>query len=222
MMKQVLIDLNNSNINNNKIVDEIKIKSLNKYSKIYKLPNNKDNNNYRTSISSNELDIDKQENTSTKKLINPTDITLPKIRKNKSQNIISINKKLISDLNYQINKQSKKIFGNDFKYKQTINLQELNDYIIYQQTKKSIENNRNKGKKCTVDFRMPLIYRRMANHYKREDLIPMKIRPKINLNDILVMHNSILRKSMMENKCQNYYLKNNVKLKYILQRKKCK
>ena len=224
-MKKYLININNSystsNINNTKIGRESKINSFKNYTKMYKFQHNKDNN-YQTSVSSNELDIDKQDNILTKKYINPTDTTFPIIKVNKSEKIISINKRLIHDLNYQINRQTRKVFGNDFKYKQTINLQELNDYYIYEQTKKDIEKNKSIGKKNSVDFRTPLIYRRIANHYKKEDLVPMKIRPKINLEEVLVMHNSIFRKAMMENKCQNYYLKNNVKLRNILRRKKYK
>ena len=38
------------------------------------------------------------------------------------------------------------------------------------------------------------------------------MKPKINLEDVLYMHNSILRKSMSQNNCRKYYLKNNLKL----------
>ena len=168
----------------------------------------------KSSSSSNEIDIDKQDNFYTKKLLNATNSSFPIIRRNKSHNIISINKKLINDINYQINVTNKKIFGNYFAYKQTINLQEINDYVIYEDTKKMIQKNKINGIKNSVDFRIPLIYRRIANHYKKEDLIPMKNKPKINLNDVLIMHNSMFRKSMAENRCKNYYLKNNVKLLY--------
>ena len=192
-----------------KIILKNKGKNINKFSK-NNLPLNK-NNSYKSSFSSNEYDKDKQENLSTKKFIEK-DSFLPKINKNNSQKIISINKKLINDLNHQISATNKKIFGNDFIYKQTINLQELNDYIIYEQSKKNITTNKNKGMKNTFDFRMPLVYRRIANHFKKEDLIPMKIRPKINLEDILINHNSIFRKSMTQNRCKNYYLKKSIKL----------
>ena len=178
-----------------------------------KIPSNK-SNSFKLSVSSNENDIDKQNNLSTKKIINGNDTTFPKIIKRNSQKIVNINKRLINDLNYQIKNTNKKIFENTFIYKQTINLQELNDYIIYEQTKKNIINNKNKGIKNSVDFRIPLVYRRLANHCKREDLIPMKIRPRINLDDILINHNSIFRKSMSQNRCQKYYLKNSVKLMY--------
>ena len=185
------------------------------------LPSNK-NNSFKSSFSSNEYDIDKQGNLSTKKIINPnkTETTFPKIIKSNSQKVISINKRLINDLNYQINNTNKKIFGNNFVYKQTINLQELNDYIIYERTKKNIQMNKNKGIKNAVDFRIPLVYRRIANHYKKEDLIPMKIRPRVNLEDILINHNSIFRKSMSQNSCKQYYLKNSVKLMHKNDEKK--
>ena len=147
-------------------------------------------------------------------MIDCTNSSFLPIKKSSSLGIISINKKLINDLNYQIKDTNLRIFGNDFAYKQSINLQEINDYVIYEETKNIIEKNKKKGKKNSLDFRMPLIYRRMANHCKREDLIPMKNKPKINLKDVLIMHNSIFRKSMSQNKCKNYYFKNNVKLLY--------
>ena len=45
----------------------------------------------KSSSSSNEIDIDKQDNFYTKKLLNATNSSFPIIRRNKSQNIISIN-----------------------------------------------------------------------------------------------------------------------------------
>lgn len=167
----------------------------------------------RSSLSSNEVDIDKQDNLSMKKLINATITSLPRLTKiNRTTHYININRKLTNDLNYQINTTNKKIFGNLFAYKQTINLQEINDYLIYEKTKKSIADHRKKGKRNTIDFRIPIAYRRLDNHYKKEDLIPIKMKPKINLEDVLYMHNSILRKSMSQNNCRKYYLKNNLKL----------
>ena len=167
----------------------------------------------RSSFSSGDIDLDKQENISTKKFINFTSSSLPKITKNlRKTHYININKRLINDLNYQINTTNKKIFGNLFSYKHTINLQEINDYILYEKTKKSIDEHKKIGKKIAVDFRLPIAYRRMNNHYKKEDLIPIKMKPRINLEDILYMHNSILRKSVSQNNCRKYYLKNNMKL----------
>ena len=189
-------------------------KKLTNLQNIKKSIPSKKNNNNKLSFSSNEIDIEKQDNLPKKKLIKVNNLIFPKINKCNSQKIISINKKLINDLNYQIKNTNKKIFGNNFMYKQTINLMELNDYIIYEQTKRNILINKNKGVKNSVDFRIPLIYRRIANHYKKEDLIPMKNRPKINLEDILINHNSIFRKSMSQNRCQKYYLKNSIKLMY--------
>ena len=167
----------------------------------------------RSSLSSYALDTDKQNNLSMKKLINATTSSLPKLTKiNRTTHYISINKRLINDLNYQINTTNKKIFKNLFSYKQTINLQQINDYMIYEKTKKSIAENKKKGIKNSFDFRIPIAYRRMDNHYKKEDLIPIKMKPKINLEDVLYIHNSILRKSMSQNNCRKYYLKNNIKL----------
>ena len=201
-----------------KIVLKIKIKSIKKINKNNSLPSfKKSNKSYSSSSSSSsskEKDSDKQDILSTKKLIDCTNSSFLPIKKSSSLGIISINKKLINDLNYQIKDTNLRIFGNDFAYKQSINLQEINDYVIYEETKNIIEKNKKKGKKNSLDFRMPLIYRRMANHCKREDLIPMKNKPKINLKDVLIMHNSIFRKSMSQNKCKNYYFKNNVKLLY--------
>ena len=195
-----------------KIILKNKTKNLKQIRNNNNLPINK-NNSFKSSFSSDEYDTDKQENISTKKIIyNNIEPIFPKIIKNNSQKILSINKKLINDLNYQINRTNKKIFGNEFIYKQTINLQELNDYIIFERTKKNMEINKNKGLKNTIDFRMPLIYRRIANHYKKEDLIPMKIKPRVNLEDILINHNSIFRKSISQNSCKQYYLKNNIKV----------
>ena len=171
------------------------------------------NTSLRSSLSSGVLDTDKQNNLSTKKLIKVTNSSLPKLTKiNRTTHYISINKRLISDLNYQINNTNKKLFRNLFAYKQTINLQQINDYMIYEKTKKSIEDKKKKGIKNSFDFRIPIAYRRMDNHYKKEDLIPIKMKPKINLEDILYTHNSILRKSMSQNICRKYYLKNNIKL----------
>ena len=136
-----------------------------------------------------------------------------KIKKsNSAKHIISINTKLINDLNNQIINFRHKMFCNIYNYKQTINLQQLNDYMIYESTRKKIENNENVGKRSPVDFRIPLIYRRIANHCKKEDLVPIKNKPKINLEEILILHNSIFRKNMNANKTQNFYLKQNLKL----------
>ena len=202
-----------SDINNKiEIILKNKAKSIKK-SRKSNLPINK-NNSIKSSFSSNEYDIDNQGNLSTKKLIinNEMEPLFPKIIKDNSQKVLSINKKLINDLNYQINYTNKKIFGNDFIYKQTINLQELNDYIIFEHTKKKMQIKRSKGLKNTIDFRMPLIFRRIANHYKKEDLIPMKNKARINLEDILINHNSIFRKAISQNSCRQYYLKNNIKI----------
>ena len=167
----------------------------------------------RSSFSSGGIDYDKQENLSMKKLMNATNTTLPRLTKNSyKEHFININKKLTNDLNYQINTLNKRIFGNLFSYKQTINLQEINDYLIYEKTKKSIAEHKLNGKKNTIDFRIPIAYRRLDNHYKKEDLIPIKMKPKINLEDVLYMHNSIFRKSVSQNNCKKYYLKNNMKL----------
>ena len=171
------------------------------------------NSTIKSSFSSGEIDIDKQDNISMKKLINGTNSSLPKLTKvNRTTHFLSINKKLTNDLNFQINSNYKKLFKNYFAYKQTINLQEINDYMIYEKTKKSIEQHKNNGKKNTLDFRLPIAYRRMDHHYKKEDLIPIKTKPKINLDDVLYMHNSIFRKSMSQNNCRKYYLKNSMKL----------
>ena len=134
-----------------------------------------------------------------------------------SKNIININNKLISDLNEQINILNQKKKQKKFNYKQTVNLQKLNDYIIYEYTKNKMEFNKMKNKKTTTSFRMPLAYRRMGNHGKKEDLIPINNSPKINLEDILILHNSNTRSSMTKNKVQNYYLKNNVRYKKFKQ-----
>ena len=76
-----------------------------------------------------------------------------------------------------------------------------------------MEVNKDNHKKNSISFRLPLQYRRMGNHGKKEDLIPINTKPKINLEDILIMHNTNLRTSMTKNKVQNYYLKNNIKYK---------
>ena len=130
-----------------------------------------------------------------------------------SKNIININNKLINDLNDQINLLNEKKRAKKFAYKQTVNLQKLNDYIIYEYTKNKMEYNRMNNKKNSISFRLPIQYRRMGNHGKKEDLIPISNLPKINLEDILILHNSNTRNSMTKNKVHNYYLKNNVKYK---------
>ena len=130
-----------------------------------------------------------------------------------SKNIININNKLISDLNEQINILNEKKRAKKFNYKQTVNLQKLNDYIIYEYTKNKMEFNKMNNKKTTTSFRLPLAYRRMGNHGKKEDLIPINNLPKINLEDILILHNSNTRSAMTKHKVQNYYLKNNIKYK---------
>ena len=97
------------------------------------------NKSIRSSLSSGEIDFDKQDNISMKKFMNGTKSynSLPKLSTiNRNVHIISLNKKLTNDLNYQINSTNKRIFGNLFSYKQTINLQEINDFLIYQKTKK--------------------------------------------------------------------------------------
>ena len=170
-------------------------------------------NTMKSSISSGEIDIDKQNNSSIKKLFNPnySHNSLPKLTKS-NMHYISLNKKLTNDLNYQINTTNKKIFGNFFSYKQTINLQKINDFMIYEKTKKSIDEHKKTGEKNSFDFRIPLSYKRMDFHYKKEDLIPFKTKPKINLMDVLYLHNQVLRKSMSQKYCRKYYLKNNLKL----------
>jgi hypothetical protein len=173
------------------------------------------NKSIRSSLSSGEIDFDKQENISMKKLMNATKshISMPKLSKiNRNVHIISLNKKLTNDLNYQINSTNKKIFGNLFSYKQTVNLQEINDFFIYKKTKKSIAEYKKTGEKNTSDFRMPILYRRMDYHYKKEDLVPIRMKPKINLMDVLYLHNRVFRKSMSQNNCKKYYLKYNMKL----------
>ena len=141
------------------------------------------------------------------------DENIPFIISNNSRNVININNKLIYDLNAQINSLNEKKQSKNFNYKQTVNLQKLNDYIIYEYTKNKMEFNKENHKKNSVSFRLPLQYRRMGSHGKKEDLIPINTKPKINLEDILIMHNSNLRTSMTKNKVQNYYLKNNIKYK---------
>ena len=130
-----------------------------------------------------------------------------------SKNIININNKLISDLNEQINILNERKRAKKFSYKQTVNLQKLNDYIIYEYTKNKMEFNKMNHKKSTTSFRLPIQYRRMGNHGKKEDLIPISILPKINLEDILILHNSNARNTVSKNKVHNYYLKNNIKYK---------
>ncbi len=130
-----------------------------------------------------------------------------------SKNIININNKLINDLNAQINSLNEKKKAKKFNYKQTVNLQKLNDYIIYEYTKNKMEFNKEHNKKNSISFRLPLQYRRMGNHGKKEDLIPLNNQPKINLEDILILHNTNLRTSMTQNKVKNYFLKNNIRFK---------
>ena len=131
----------------------------------------------------------------------------------KIKHIININQKFTKDLIAEMEKfKSKK----NFKYKQTINLQRLNDYIIYEETKKKMSKNKIFGIKNSIDFTIPLTYRRLDNHCKKEDLISCKYDNKINLNDILIHQNSTMRKSMTQNKCKNYYLKKNIRLKKVL------
>lgn len=127
------------------------------------------------------------------------------------KNIININNRLIGDLNEQIKFLNKQKKVKKFNYKQTVNLQKLNDYIIYEYTKNKMEYNKMNNKKTTTSFRIPLQYRRMGNHSKKEDLIPINNLPKINLEEILILHNSNTRNSMSKHKVQNYYLKNNIK-----------
>ena len=126
------------------------------------------NTTRRSSVSSEEGDVDKQDNLSMKKFMNATNTTLPRLTKiNRTTHFVNINKKLTNDLNYQINSTNKKFFGNVFTYKQTINLQEINDYLIYEKTQKSIAEHQKIGKKNTIDFRIPIAYRRLDNHYDR-------------------------------------------------------
>ena len=132
---------------------------------------------------------------------------------NDYKNIININNKLINDLNAQINSLNEKKKSKRFNYKQTVNLQKLNDYIIYEYTKNKMEIGKENNRKSTTSFRLPIQYRRMGNHGKKEDLVPINNKPKINLEDILILHNSNLRNSMTKNKVENYYMKNNLKYK---------
>ena len=132
---------------------------------------------------------------------------------NNAKNIININNKLINDLNSQINSLNEKKKGKKFNYKQTVNLQKLNDYIIYEYTKNKMQVSKENNKKPSTSFLLPLPYRRMGNHGKKEDLIPINNKPKVNLEDILILHNTNLRNSMTRYKVQNYYIKNYLKYK---------
>jgi hypothetical protein len=132
---------------------------------------------------------------------------------NNAKNIININNKLIDDLNSQINSLNEKKKGKKFNYKQTVNLQKLNDYIIYEYTKNKMQVSKENNKKPSTSFLLPLPYRRMGNHGKKEDLIPINNKPKVNLEDILILHNTNLRNSMTRYKVQNYYIKNYLKYK---------
>jgi hypothetical protein len=138
---------------------------------------------------------------------------IPFLPASNHKNIIIINNKLINDLNTQINTLNEKKKSKKINYKQTVNLQKLNDYIIYEYTKNKIEFNKEKNIKSPMNFRMPLVYRRMGNHGKKEDLIPINNQPKINLEDILILHNSNLRTSMTKNKVKSYFFKNSVRYK---------
>lgn len=148
-----------------------------------------------------------------KEKFNKVPFKFPILRPNRSQShLVSINSKLINDLNSQIKEIGKSLNAKKISYKQTVNLQRLNDYIVYESTRNKIEKSHLKNQKNSMDFRIPLIYRRIANHYKKEDLIPIKNKPKINLEDILIMHNSTLRKYVSKNRVKNYYFKNNLRL----------
>jgi len=138
-----------------------------------------------------------------------------------SNNIININKKLINDLNEQINILNEMKNANKYNYKQTVNLQKLNDYIIYEYTKNKMEYSRQHNLKNAISFRLPLQYRRMGNHNKKEDLIPINNKQKINLEDVLIFHNSNLRNSMTKHKIQNFYLKNNIRYKNVKTKPLC-
>ena len=92
-------------------------------------------------------------------------------------------------------------------------MQKLNDYIIYEYTKNKMQISKENNKKPSTSFLLPLPYRRMGNHGKKEDLIPINNKPKVNLEDILILHNTNLRNSMTRYKVQNYYIKNYLKYK---------
>lgn len=132
---------------------------------------------------------------------------------NNAKNVININNKLINDLNSQINSLNEQKKGKKINYKQTVNLQKLNDYIIYEYTKNKMQISKENNKKPSTSFLLPLAYRRMGNHGKKEDLIPINNKPKVNLEDILILHNTNLRNSMTRYKVQNYYIKNYLKYK---------
>ena len=69
-------------------------------------------------------------------------------------------------------------------------MQKLNDYIIYEYTKNKMQISKENNKKPSTSFLLPLPYRRMGNHGKKEDLIPINNKPKVNLEDILILHNN--------------------------------
>ena len=144
---------------------------------------------------------------------NNNNFTTAQNQKKNLENVVNINKKLINDLNEQIKFLNEQNFLKKFNYKQTVNLQKLNDYIIYEYTKNKMRYGLENNTKSTTSFRLPLPYRRMGNHGKKEDLIPINNQPKINLENVLILHNSHLRNSMTENKVKNFYLKNNLKYK---------
>ena len=192
--------LNPSKENNNNILSP-KIKSFNYFSTNYTKP------------SSSFPSFNKIKNRKYYHYYNSNDEYIPFSPTSYSKNVININNKLINDLNAQINSLNDKKKSKKFNYKQTVNLQKLNDYIIYEYTKNKMEFNKENNKKSAINFRMPLQYRRMGNHGKKEDLIPINNQPKINLEDILIMHNSNLRNSMTKNKVKNYFFKNNIRYK---------
>lgn len=153
---------------------------------------------YYDSNNTNETNINNNENNENENFV-PLNFT--------SNKFININSKLINDLNSQIDNLNKKRNEKQFNYKQTVNLQQLNDYILYEYTKNKMK----EKQKSTTSFRLPLQYRRMGSHGKKDDLVPLKSKPTINLEDVLILHNTNLRRDMTKNKVQNYYLKNSLK-----------
>ena len=137
---------------------------------------------------------------------------------NEDKNIVDINKQLIQNLNYEMElMNSKPTSFIPFNKNHNDNIQQISTKLI----KKS----QNEEKKMERIYEIsPLIYEKLNQTKKRLPYLFKKIQNKepqrnkkklnsINLKDVLILHNSTVRRSVTQFKVKNHSFRQSLKLK---------
>ena len=137
---------------------------------------------------------------------------------NEEKNIVDINKQLIQNLNYEMElMNSKPTSFIPFNKNHNDNIQQISTKLI----KKS----QNEEKKMERIYEIsPLIYEKLNQTKKRLPYLFKKIQNKepqrnkkklnsINLKDVLILHNSTVRRSVIQFKVKNHSFRQSLKLK---------